>query len=136
MTQEEKQLLLVALCGYLPYGLKVQEYNEEYGFYNSELDTISMKYFADNEPCFEGYWIDRIENIKPFLRPLSSMTGEEKSEYANFWCYDEYDEPILCPEDAIRCGDWLNKHHFDYRGLIDRGLAIEVTEENNPYEEK
>lgn len=29
--------------------------------------------------------------------------------------------------------DWLNAHHFDYRGLIEKDLAIEVTEENNPY---
>lgn len=31
--------------------------------------------------------------------------------------------------------DQLNAHHFDYRGLIEKGLAIAITEENNPYKE-
>jgi hypothetical protein len=35
--------------------------------------------------------------------------------------------------DSVHKYDWLNAHHFDYRGLIEKGLAIEVTEENNPY---
>ena len=41
------------------------------------------------------------------------------------WC----DELIS----SVECLDWLNSKHFDYRGLILKGLAIAVTEDNNPY---
>lgn len=59
------------------------------------------------------------------------MTEEEKEEYQYIterWMYNA-DYSIA---DSI---DWLNAHHFDYRGLIEKGLAIAVAEENNPYKE-
>ena len=73
-------------------------------------------------------------SIKPYLRPMSSMTKEEEKEYNDLY----YDAPQF--KDGWRDAkyleglhiDWLNKHHFDYRGLIEKGLAIS-TEENNPY---
>ena len=72
--------------------------------------------------------------VKPYLRPMSSMTEEEKEEYCNlqtkFLCSSQY--PVT---DAYELFDWLNARHFDYRGLIPMGLAIAVTEENNPYKE-
>ena len=71
------------------------------------------------------------------------MTEEEKKEYY-YLCYDEHVdvfeygawETKIYFHDTIESIDWLNAHHFDYRNLIERGLAIEVTEENNPYKEK
>ena len=60
---------------------------------------------------------------KQYLRPMSSMTEEENNHYIN---------TFICMWDAV---DWLNEHHFDYRGLIEKGLAIEVTEVNNPYKD-
>lgn len=68
-----------------------------------------------------------VEDIKPYLRLMSSMTEKEKSQY-NF-----YLTRIEFAYDASLLIDWLNSHHFDYRVLIKKGLAIEVTEENNPY---
>lgn len=86
------------------------------------------------------------EKCKPYLRPLSSMTEEELYEV----------QEILGEEVEIRDGfiriidssiiaftylelqavfEWFNTYHFDYRGLIEKGLAIEVTEENNPYKD-
>ena len=61
--------------------------------------------------------------IKPFLRPMSSMTEEEK---------DTYDTLLACNAPWV-VNDWLNANHFDYRGLIPKGLAIAVSKENNPY---
>jgi hypothetical protein len=65
---------------------------------------------------------------------MSGMTEEEKEEYCNlqdkFLCSSHY--PVT---DAYELFDWLNKNHFDYRELIKKGLAIAVTEENNPYKE-
>lgn len=140
MTQEEKQELMVALCGYLPYGLKIEEYNEEYGFNDSELSVVSMKYFADDEASAEGYWINRIENIKPYLRPMSSMTEEEKEELRQEHIKDEklFAECLKKAangDSSMRgkvvphfAADWCNKNHFDYRGLIPIGLAISAPE--------
>ena len=74
--------------------------------------------------------MDEVWEAKPYLRPMSSMTKEEETEYA-FLLNDGgwgVSERLI-----IECLDWLNKHHFDYRGLIEKGLAIEVTDDNNPY---
>lgn len=69
--------------------------------------------------------------VKPYLRPMSSQTSEEREELNNILEYQ------YCSDDSCMCEatDWLNAHHFDYRGLIDKGLAIEVTKENNPYKD-
>jgi hypothetical protein len=89
-------------------------------------------------------FMQTIENVihKPYLRPLSSMTEEESAELSNIiseWfdkeLFDLTEEPFL--EYALlkinysispQLFDWLNAHHFDYRGLIEKGLAIEATE--------
>lgn len=60
-----------------------------------------------------------MENIKPYLRPMSSMTKEEKKEY----------NKLLCWRSPKKVFDWLNAHHFDYRGLIKKGLALEAPKE-------
>lgn len=131
MTQEEKDLLLKDLCARLPYGVIIQEYNEEYGYADNALNTIGIGYFSIHEACIEGTWINHIENVKPYLRPMSSMTEEEKQVYDHRLECMFYDTMY---DDAFAI-DWLNEHHFDFRGLIDRGLAIEITEGNNPYKD-
>lgn len=75
----------------------------------------------------------KIDTIKPYLRPMSSMTEEEWKDYKNI-----DDRSYSCPMDYAHIPasdriDWLLAHRFDYRGLIPKGLAIEVTKENNPY---
>ena len=112
MTQEDKDLLLKDLCTRLPYGVLVL---------NKDGDVESFTW-QELKEFGDGYI------PKPYLRPMSSMTEEEKGEYQAFFNYDG----VEYPEEYI---DWLNAHHFDYRGLIEKGLAIAVTEKNNPYKE-
>ena len=131
MTQEDKKLLLKGLCARLPYGVIVEDRN------GTHVLSIGNTEFTD---LFGGKC-----NIKPYLRPMSSMTEEDKEELAAVWGVDYIDNKVidfgefLCEgspvniEDVYGLLDWLNAHHFDYRGLIEKGLAIEVTEENNPY---
>lgn len=146
MKQENKELLLKDLCSRLPYGVVV-ELDEKFGF---NKGTHSLVKELLDLYCVEG--------IKPYLRPMSSMTKEEAKElsvlygfkdilsakitdkYVEFVVDDgfcsrkiwyEYDDIIS----SIEIFDWLNKHNFDYRGLIPMDLAIEVTEENNPYKD-
>ena len=72
---------------------------------------------GDREPFFSEFG-----NFKPYLIPLSSMTEKQKKEYQYIterWMYD----PSYSISDST---DWLNKNHFDYRGLIEKGLAIEA----------
>jgi hypothetical protein len=120
LTLEEKELLLKDLCARLPYGV-IGEYswkgNEPH---NRELtgnlyDELNSSWSSTGDSKFI-----------PYLRPMSSITEEEEDEYYNI----EFDFNIH--SDRV---DWLNAHHFDYRGLIEKGLAIAVTEENNPYKD-
>ena len=131
MTQEEKQLLSADLCARLPYGVKVQYKGNMYDLTEMHKDgrTYLGSYnsiYGDWHCCFE---FD--DYPKPYLRPMSSMTEEERKIYAKLLFADlggVY-------EDYYKALDYLNAHHFDYRGLIERDLAIEVTEDNNPYKE-
>ena len=113
MTQEDKELLLKDLSARLPYEVILLSPNGKVT-YQTDGNTAA-------ELLVEEGW-------KPYLRPLSSMTEKEKIDYRAFFNYDG----VEYPEEYI---DWLNAHHFDYRGLIEKGLAIAVTEENNPYKE-
>ena len=124
MKQEDKELLLKDLCARLPYGVICYNSDTESNFKLCDVADIDSGY-----PTFD-YGYGELETVKPYLRPMSSMTEEEEEEYDRLNVY----ELGLFPhtEEAF---DWLNAHHFDYRGLIDKGLAIEVTKENNPYKE-
>lgn len=125
MTEQEKQLLVKALCGYLPYGVKAIT-----KIYKGEIvgkiisvstkNNIILGELYNGKECF---WLD-YGSFKPYLRSMLSMTEEEKNEF------DEYTfEVISFFGQAVEAGqltDWLNTHHFDYRGLIPMGLALEA----------
>ena len=121
MTQEERQLLLKDLCGRLPYGVMGL-------IHNVNCDDYNISIVGGDIDLFSRHFM----SIKPYLRPMSSMTEEERKEHnshrlSKWSTYSEYCANVI---------DWLNAHHFDYRGLIDMGLAIKVTPENNPYESR
>ena len=134
MGQEDKELLLKDLCARLPYNCRVfYEYidnldNKTYG-YSLTLNTWCINEFIANKAV-----------IEPYLRPMSSMTKEEKGELK---LEQEKDEELFIQvinksqngDDSLlgtvipHCAeDWANKNHFDYRGLIEKGLALEAPE--------
>ena len=129
MTQEEKELLMEDLCARLPYGVQV----EIQGFHSGVLRGI------DNGTVSTDKGINYLlRYVKPYLRPLSSMTEEERKEQLDYVCgmtfppdpTDDRGVPFKWMQHWL---DWLNSHHFDYRGLIGKGLAIAVVGEDNPY---
>lgn len=126
MTEEEKRLLLIDLCGRLPHGVKFQ--GEDSNVYT--LDAAN-------------YFALQVEDMvfKPYLRPMSSMTDEEKNDLKKEHLKDEklYAECLtnaangdssmrgkVIPHFAV---DWCNKYGFDYRDLIEKGLALEAPED-------
>lgn len=127
MTKEEKELLLIDLCGRLPYMVKARVYsywNEKYiDDYIMGVNTDIMGFLCSTNTRSKI----KIELIKPYLFPMSSMTEEQKEEYKQFLeDIDGYAYSIDCVPQI----DWLNKNHFDYRGLISMGLAIDCTNLN------
>ena len=129
MTQEEKELLLRDLCMRLPYNVYVDRIGIPHKLIgvNSADKTVTIKN-KDYMPT--TFFINASEiPVKPYLRPMSSMTEEERKEYDHRLECMFYDAMY---DDAFAI-DWLLKNHFDFRELIPKGLAIEVTEENNPY---
>lgn len=130
MTNEEKQLLLKDLCGRLPYETRVRYIYAFAGAVGisgySDEGILSYNKLQDFSLSNVGYEKRRVDNILPYLRPMSSMTEEERNEF------DEYTfEVISFFGQAVEAGqltDWLNAHHFDYRGMIEKKLAIEAPE--------
>lgn len=134
MTNEEKQLLLRDLCVRLPYGVILQLNLLEGETINSRLTGIDEDgNLTADVPADCAF---SIENVKPYLRPITSITKSEKQEIRNFFrkCIDDLhgkssEEQFFLGfcQDAESL-DYLNIHHFDYRGLIEKGLALEALE--------
>lgn len=137
MTKENRKLLLEDLSARLTYGVKCV----------SGVDDATLIIEGINPNCngasevqvtYERSGINfdtKITSIKPYLFPMLNMTDEQKEEYRKV-C--ELDTEILSkhPMDGTpfpalyNSQDWLNKNHFDYRGLIKKGLAIDATNLN------
>ena len=129
----DKELLLKDLCARLPYGVKV---NGVFLTYDKDKDKILYKECVKelNYSHLSRYW-----TLKPYLFPLSSMTEEQKAELKQEHIKDEklYVEclTMAAKGDSSMRGkviihyamDWCYKNHFDYRGLIEKGLAIDAT---------
>lgn len=132
MTQEEKSLSLKDLCVMLPYDVCVHiRYKEGEPCYG-KLTLRDIQWFIDS----------KIEVIKPYLRPMSSMTEEEKTEIdklnrppggdwtvqltrSKIGLYNDFSR-VVSFKSINKVLDYLNAHHFDYRGLIEKGLALEA----------
>lgn len=123
MKQEDK-LLLKDLCSRLPYNVKVQYKNN---ICSIDTYTESNKFLLIDEkrneyPSIKDKLFLGIEEFKPYLFPLSSMTEKQEEEYNKLNCYELGCFPHL--EESL---DYLIANHFDYRGLIEKGLAIDAT---------
>ena len=147
MTQEDKELLLKDLCARLPYGVKFMCNKNIYTTKGLDLivtDEGDWEYAVtakDTAPI-------EIDFIKPYLFPLSSMTEEQEKEiqeitgnpdYAcitrktdglELWLDSTDTDPTIWLDAIFEVQDYLNKNHFDYRGLIEKGLAIDATNLN------
>ena len=126
MTQNEKDLLLKDLCARLPYGVKFVIDNDQNNVRTLNGIREDIPY-EDWQMCAFARGISAIpiEDIKPYLFPLSSMTKEQKKEYANLLVYTSSVEMIQITGESTY--DWLNKNMFDWRGLIPKGLANDAT---------
>ena len=151
MTQEDKELLLKDLCARLPYGVKVNApftSNKNENAKGYKINTISfgvvewtpilfgekkrrnsiiIEAFSEkyNQYCSMDIELNNdIEEVKLYLFPLSSMTEEQEKE-----C-QQIKHSYYYNDDSFVLFDWYNKNHFDYRGLIDKGLAIDATNLN------
>ena len=144
MTQEHKELLLKDLCARLPYGVKFMCNKNIYTTKGLDLivtDEGDWEYAVtakDTAPI-------EIDFIKPYLFPLSSMTEEQEKEIQEITGNPDYaciirktdglelwlnfidTDPTIWLDAIFEVQDYLNKNHFDYRGLIEKGLAIDVT---------
>ena len=125
MTQEDKMLLIKDLSSRLPYAVHVQHISGVSGI----LHDISIFHKYDENDniydaiCYTDFLGDSIaiEHFKPYLFSLSSMTGEQEKEYNNLNCYE-----LGCFPHSEEALDYLIKNYFDYRGLIEKGLAIDA----------
>lgn len=150
MKQEDKNLLLQDLCGRIPYGVKM---NHIADIENNPITLVGVAKTMITLESSTGYGTSDIEDYIPYLFPLSSMTEEQKKEFKeiskceykirNYGGFDsegvylieigsyEYEHDINTAFEEFYFNheiiNWLNKNHFDYRGLIEKELAIDAT---------
>jgi len=111
MTQEDKELLLKDLCARLPYGVMLYV----------EGIKKNIKLFAVEDTGINGF---QFQFVKPYLRSMSSMTEDEIEEYNNITLI--HTPWGIMTDRIIELINFLNSRHFDYRGLIDKGIALEA----------
>ena len=134
LTKEDRALLIKDLSARLPYAVTVEHTNTGmrgtlrdlvvYPTYNED-DTVkdyicTTNFFGDGDYFY-------IEYFKPYLFPMSSMTEEQREKYTDLCTEDTAGGIYYFSPDSI---DWLNKNHFDYRGLIEKGLALDASCKN------
>lgn len=150
--QENKELLLKDLCTRLPYGVicrTQKEYTSDSDFVDKEpikgilidicydVEKVTLKHIS---PTVRHNYDFSVEEIRPYLRPMSSMTEEEKRDFPFPYYFEWIDNnfSLLGSNDEVSASigfdemyeiiDWLNAHHFDYRGLIEKGFALQAPE--------
>ena len=140
MRQEDKELLLQDLCGRLPYGVMIHLDDFPDAILMGINNGVAMLDDATHDPIHNVPW--DIEYIKPYLFPLSSMTEEQKKFFKDRPIFLDSENELVVKEDFfgnsrftmledwVEVILWLNKNHFDYRGLIKKGLAIDCTNLN------
>lgn len=146
MNKEEKLLLLTDLSPRLPYGVRVNFKENGYDSHKWKISTLYAPSYNQSGVLIDtdhDGWIDYVEykgcgmstgsrplhlgEVLPYLRPMSSMTTDERYYYRQLQRYSvDYGE--VTHYDTYESIDWLNKHHFDYRGLIRKGLALRAPE--------
>lgn len=115
MEYKDKLLLIKDLSARLPYSVVCQVLNGENGFdkdilYQMHNDCAQCKVMV-------GFLTLPIEYVKPYLRKMDSMSEKEDRDY---------NVMLMNAGHYRHITDYLNEHHFDYRGLIEKGLAIEA----------
>jgi hypothetical protein len=128
MTQEDKELLLKDICARLPYGVMVREDTVLYDDKNTtsyRIKRFSYVLLGKGFSRIKGFNHDYEYIYIPYLFPLSSMT-EEHSIYMekNKLIIASSETEVIMNPDGY---DFLNKNHYDYRGLIEKGLALDAT---------
>lgn len=124
MTQEERDLLIIDLCSRVFYEtiiyIEGDWADDERDYYDCILTLNKLQDFATHDYI-----------LKPYLRPMSSITEEERSNLRAYCRTQEgiiYDIGVSGAINSPAIINWLNAHHFDYRGLIEKGLALEAPE--------
>ena len=124
MDKKYKELLLKDICARLPYNVKC--YNSKYrSDLAEEIICITVNY---NHPCIQlGTYLYKLEQVKPYLFPLSSITEAEKEEYCQLQQRVIYNSKVVVTEDITKYINWCYKKHLDINNLIPMGLAIDAT---------
>ena len=115
-----KELLMKDLSARVPYGVKYVRYSWNYDT-DQELSVVETLECVDKDGYIDHRRVYTVEDIKPYLFPLSSMTEEQKKEYYGTFSLSG---------DISGAVDFYNKHHLDWRGLIPMGLARNATGKN------
>lgn len=154
MKQEDKILLVKDLCSRLPYGVRVCHMTSEFSGVLHNMSVLHMyegnddsdkydsivDYVADIDFFGDGYPYE-VEEFKPYLFPLSSISSEQLKEvseilgkevevFDNYLNIVEHTRNTFSYLELDALFDWFNKNHFDYRNLIEKGLAIDCTNLN------
>lgn len=143
MTQNEKEMLFKDLSARLPYHVRCKIWLNDG---TTEEGLLDLEHNYGNV-LQDAFYYNKIKDIKPYLFPISSVTEDQAKELFDLFNISIFDS---IGKDYIKINectgitfflnrgfdvethldklvDWLNANHFDYRGLIEKHLAIDAT---------
>ena len=134
MTPNEINIIEREVAARLPYGLMVKyDLGNSYPYpkigcvylwHHNGFCSIYMvdKYPENWFPPVKSETACRWENVRPYLRPMNTMTDSERISFNSL--FPMLPRDLITPDAAVSMFDWLNRRMFDYRDLIVQGLAI------------
>lgn len=132
MVKEDKKLLLKDLCARLPYGVIVNTPKGDGHLCSINQTIFGNEYGVNIKATERDYFNDDECDIKPYLRSMSSMSEREEEDWGWMNPIPDGAYPIC---ERLEMFYWLNAHHFDYRGLIEKGLALEAPKDMYNFKE-
>ena len=125
LLNSDKELLLKDFCARLPYGVMCATTDNDGSLPNIweivTADMLNEDFFLIHDSYEASRTVD-VKEVRPYLFPLSSMTEEQKAELSML---------VVGVEDIFKSFlievEFYHKHHIDYRGLIEKSLALDAT---------
>ena len=129
-SKEDINLLISELCQRMPYGIKLQKCGEEdtvYQLYSINLESNEILFWTYQGKALQIADVGKLHRhgilrYKPYLIAMDKMTEEQLAAYRELMVSDSMGILYNTPESI----EWLIKNHFDYRGLIGKGLAVDA----------
>ena len=139
LSEEDRILLTRDMSSRIAFGLRV-DLDLDKGFIATlnKLDvqplydhsnTVKRVYsFVDELDCYFD-----INRVRPILKKMGNIEQRDLDDYRKYTSNQDATIDDILRMDRLETFEWLTSRFFDFRGLIEKGLAIDEKVYNRMY---